>query len=139
MPLNNNIIASGAKDKLVLIWNFKDGSVIHRLTSHTDIIVKVAMSHDGAIVVSASKDGLINLWATHSGNLITSVDVQHLLSDILVSHDGSHIVARLEDAHSIPIMGLTRKWCKDLVTRSMSQSSLKSLKSFERRLFFLNN
>ena len=48
---------TGAKDKSVIIWNFKHGSVNHKLSLHTDIIVKVAITFDGNVVIS----GKINL------------------------------------------------------------------------------
>jgi WD40 repeat protein len=133
VPVNNQIIVSGSKDKLVMLWSFKEGSVLHKLTSHADSIVKVAITHDGSIVVSGSRDGLVNVWASHNGNLLTSLNLQHILGDLLVSFDGSHLVARLDDSHHIPIIGLTKKWSKDLVSRSISQSSLKSLRSYERK------
>lgn len=52
VPFNNNLVVSGAKDKLALLWNFKDGTVIHKLSAHQEIIVKVAITFDGNIVIS---------------------------------------------------------------------------------------
>ena len=52
VPFNNNIVVSGSKDKLVIIWNFKHGSVNHKLNFHHDIIVKVAVTYDGNVVIS---------------------------------------------------------------------------------------
>jgi WD40 repeat protein len=133
VPMNNSMVISGAKDKLVLVWNFKDGSVMHRLTAHTDIIVKVAITQDSSTVISGSRDGLICVWSSHHGNLLSSVLLQHILADLLISWDGSHIMARLDDSELMPVIGLTRKWPKELqITRTMSTSSLRS---FERNFF----
>lgn len=135
-PLNNAFVVSGSRDKLVLVWNFKDGSVLHKLSSHTDAIVRVAITQDASIVVSGSRDGLICVWSSHHGNLLSSLPLQHSLGDLIVALDGSHIVARLDDTDIMPIIGLTKKWPKELaMTRTLSSSSLRS---FERKDFLIS-
>lgn len=52
VPFNNNLILSGSKDKLALLWSFKDGSVIHKLSAHQDSIVTVGITFDGNIAIS---------------------------------------------------------------------------------------
>lgn len=129
-PLNNSMVISGARDKLVLVWNFRDGSVLHKLVAHVDVIVRVAITHDASTVVSGSRDGLVCVWSAHHGNLLSSLFLQHTLADLVVAYDASHIVARLEESELMPIIGLTRKWPKELaIARTMSSSSLRS---FER-------
>lgn len=134
-PHNNSLVVSGSRDKFVLVWNFKDGSVLHKLSSHTDAIVRVAITHDASTVVSGSRDGLICVWSSLHGNLLSSITLQHLLADLIVAIDASHIVARLDDSDIMPIIGLTKKWPKELtITRTLSSSSLRS---YERKLSYL--
>lgn len=134
-PANNSMVISGSRDKLVLVWNFKDGSVLHKLSTHTDAIVRVAITQDASMVVSGSRDGLVCVWSSHHGNLLSSIPLQHSLADLFVALDASHIVARLDDTDIMPIIGLTKKWPKELtITRTLSSSSLKS---FERNLLDL--
>ena len=52
VPSNNSLVVTGAKDKQVIVWNFKHGSVNHKLCLHTDVIVKVAITFDGNVVIS---------------------------------------------------------------------------------------
>lgn len=125
VPFNNNLIVSGAKDRLVLLWNFKDGSVIHKLSGHHDIIVKVAITFDGNIIISGSKEGVINVWSSRYGFLLTSINLQFTLVELIVSMDATSIVARLADSTNLAIIGLTHKSLFDS-SKAISQASLKS-------------
>lgn len=50
----NNYVVSGSKDKQVIFWSFKDGNVIHKLTGHTDAIVKVVITTDATVIFSGN-------------------------------------------------------------------------------------
>ena len=126
VPLNNNFVVSGSTDKIVILWNFKDGSCKHKLVGHQEIIVKVAIASDGGVVISASKDGIINVWSARHGSLFTSLNVQFTLADLLVSSDCSHMIVRLENVTKIPIISLVHKRIKETTFRTLSQSTLKS-------------
>ena len=49
---NKNLVVTGSKDKLALIWNFRDGSVLHKLNSHQDEIVKVFITLNGSNAIT---------------------------------------------------------------------------------------
>ncbi|RNA37210.1 NACHT and WD repeat domain-containing 1, partial [Brachionus plicatilis] len=125
VPFNNNLIVSGAKDRFIILWNFKDGSVIHKLAGHHDLIVKVAITFDGNIIISGSREGVINVWSSRYGNLLTSINLQFTLVELIVSMDATSIVARLAESTNLPIISLTHKNMIDC-NRATSQASLKS-------------
>ena len=52
VPTSSNIVLSGSKDKHAIIWNFKDGTVVHKLPAHQDEIVKVAVTYDSIVAIS---------------------------------------------------------------------------------------
>jgi WD40 repeat protein len=52
VPNPSNYVVSGSKDKQVIFWSFKDGSVIHKLNGHNDVVVKVAITSDSTVIFS---------------------------------------------------------------------------------------
>ena len=154
-PVNNTIVVTGSKDKSVILWSFKDGTIIHKLTAHQDIIVKVAIKNDGSITISGtvyiifvlfslklfliiiigSRDGVVNVWSSYYGVVLTSINLQYTLSDFILTNGSAKLVFKLEDSPFLPIVRLTNKSPKDS-NRTMSLSSLKSLESIISNLFY---
>ena len=66
------------------------------------------------------------MWSVRYGYLLTSINLQFKLSDLLVSNNGNRMIARFEDSAAIPIIGLTHKWSTREYRRTLSEASLKS-------------
>jgi WD40 repeat protein len=63
---NGQLIATGASDNIVQIWDVK-GNLITNLKGHSDEIWNVRFSPDGKTLASSSKDGTIKLWNVEDG------------------------------------------------------------------------
>jgi hypothetical protein len=78
------------------------------------------------------------VWSTHYGYLLTSINLQYTLADLLVSCDGSRMIGRFEDCTGVPILALTHKIAKE-ASRTISHSSFKSFESKLINNFFFKN
>lgn len=59
---DNKLLASGALDGTVRIWDIQTGEQVALLNTHTDSITQVLFSEDGTRLATASEDGTIRLW-----------------------------------------------------------------------------
>lgn len=133
--VENNLVITGSKDKLAIIWNFRDGSVSHKL-DHGDEIVNVFLAARGSTAITGSKDSVINVWCTMYGHLLTSIDLHYTLADFKATSDGTRLIFRFEDCINFPIIGLTIKKLNRCHQKSSKffNNSLSSLKSFDSKV-----
>jgi hypothetical protein len=66
------------------------------------------------------------VWSAKHGHLLTSLNLQFVLSDLLVSADCSRMMARMEKIAAVPIISLTYKHSKETTNRALSVCSMKS-------------
>jgi WD40 repeat protein len=128
------LVVTGSTDTVAIIWGFKDGAVIHKLQGHDDIIIRVDITFDSNIVITASRDGLINAWSSKYGYLFSTIAMQFILSDIILSTNGYSLIARLENSVYMPIIGISNGWLKESNIANNNSTSLASIKSNECKL-----
>ena len=65
---DGTMLASGAADYTVKLWDVATRANIATLEGHTDVIRSVAFSPDGTMLASTSRDSTVKLWdiATHA-------------------------------------------------------------------------
>ena len=74
---------SGSADTLVCVWNAKTGEKIIQFTAHTDEKAEsmdkeiTSMSFDPSMrrLITATRDGSINLWNFNNGGCLRSMEV----------------------------------------------------------------
>lgn len=66
---NGSLIASGADDHNVILWNAKSGKIIQTL-EHEEKITALAFHRSSQSIASGDNDGTIKLWCTQSGKLL---------------------------------------------------------------------
>ena len=79
---DGRLLASGSKDKTVIIWNALTGRREETLTGHNGEIYSVAFNSDGQMLASASEDGTVILWNPETGEKLRTI-----------AHNGVHSIA----------------------------------------------
>lgn len=59
---DGKLLASGAKDKTIIIWDVQNRSLLEVLEGHTGAINSVAFSPDGKLLYSNAMDGTVVIW-----------------------------------------------------------------------------
>lgn len=72
--LNQRYLISGSSDKTAIIWNVKNGKIVHILKGHTWKVTQVAFSSDSRFAVTGSTDGTVKIWDVETGELLQSYE-----------------------------------------------------------------
>src|SRR5262249_23174410 len=57
-------VASGGRDRAILLWDVATGAEVARLQGHTNYVFSLAFSPDGNTLASGSGDFTVRLWDT---------------------------------------------------------------------------
>ena len=71
---DGKMLASGAGDKTVKLWDVSSGGQIASLEDHTDWVYSVAFSTDGKLLASGSNDESVKLWDVTGGEPIATLE-----------------------------------------------------------------
>ncbi len=71
MTRDGSMLATSANEQIRL-WNLKGSTEVKTLRGHTENVNAMALMYDGKRLVSGSKDGVVNVWSTATGNLMKS-------------------------------------------------------------------
>lgn len=58
------LLASGARDRTVRLWEVESGELLLTLLGHSDEVNSVVFSPDGDLIASGSEDGTVILWGS---------------------------------------------------------------------------
>ncbi len=62
LSADGRLVASGAADQTLRLWEVATGRLLAILSGHTEAVSGVALSADGTLVASGSWDGGVKLW-----------------------------------------------------------------------------
>jgi WD40 repeat protein len=92
-------LASGDRDKDVILWDVQTGKRIHTLSRHSDAVWAVAFSPDGNTLASGSADRTIILWDTNTGQFLDQLKGHtELINSLSFSPDGSTLASGSGDS-----------------------------------------
>jgi WD40 repeat protein len=60
----------GVTDARIRVRNLNTGAIIHTLTGHPEEVSAIALSPDGEIIASGSRDARVKLWSLSTGKLL---------------------------------------------------------------------
>ncbi|KAF5320359.1 hypothetical protein D9611_011274 [Ephemerocybe angulata] len=91
---DGRIIASGANDGLVRLWDATTGKAQCKLKGHRDQVTSVAFSPDGTRIVSGSGDRTVRVWDASTGVVLSVLEGHsRWVSSVAFSRDGTRIVS----------------------------------------------
>jgi len=101
---DGNILAVGADDSTIRLWDVAMGCVRCVLKGHTDAVLSIAFSPNGKMLGSGSSDKAVRLWDVATGHHVRTFDrhVDAVLS-IAFAPDGQTIASGSYD-------GIIRQW-----------------------------
>jgi len=70
---DGKMIAAGADDGFIRIWNLEDKSLVQEWSAHTSSLVSVSFSPDGKVLISAGQDATVVLWDVNTLRKILTI------------------------------------------------------------------
>jgi hypothetical protein len=71
--LSPSLMASGDLSGIIIIWNWLNGSLVHKLNGHDDYVSSLDLYNDQTLI-SGSLDQKIKLWNISNGKLIQTIN-----------------------------------------------------------------
>lgn len=103
MP-NKPILAAGAADNTISIWDTTDGKRISLLEGHYGKVMDLDFSADGHLLVSKSyEDGMLRIWRTDTWQTIAQIREPNYYGHTLAFHPKLPILASLGTENSIRV------------------------------------
>jgi hypothetical protein len=89
---DGKLLAYGAEDNQVRLWDTYSGRLLKTFEAHTQPITSVAFSQDGLILAASSKDKSIHLWDINSKTLLRTFEVQPDAANVIAFHPEDEIL-----------------------------------------------
>ncbi|MBV9469038.1 MAG: WD40 repeat domain-containing protein [Abitibacteriaceae bacterium] len=114
---DGTLLATGAQDQTIRLWQMPQGTLWRRITAHDDRITALAFSHDGELLASGSFDKAVKIWDVHTGTLLHTLLQPERITALAFARMG-HILAvacwdntvRLWDIPEVTKVGLEPVW-----------------------------
>ncbi|MEM9214182.1 MAG: caspase family protein [Cyanobacteria bacterium P01_F01_bin.150] len=88
------LIVAGS-DCSIWVWNYVEDQIVHRLAVHREIVSAIAISPDGNLIASGSRDSTIEIRSL-DGQILGKIDAKSMVWSIVFHPDGQTIAAGLD-------------------------------------------
>jgi WD40 repeat protein len=116
---DGKVLATGAHDATVRLWDVESGTLLRVLPAHKGWVLAVAFSKDGAILASGgNEDRIVRLWDAATGRLVREITTplrnDGTLHRLAFSPDGRMLAAATSDGYFLidPASGRTLRTIK---------------------------
>ena len=73
--LSSSLLASSDAEGLIIIWNWLQGTLVHKLQGHNNAVHFSSLDlYDNQTLISGSWDSTIKLWNFSNGSLIETIN-----------------------------------------------------------------
>ncbi len=121
---NGTLLASGANDHEIKIWDTSTWQITRTLTGHTDKVFSVSWNPNGTLLASGSADHTIKIWNTSTWeNLQTLIGHSGVVTSVTWSPDGKQLASGSYD-YKIKIWNTSTWQNTDTLTAHEWYSSL---------------
>jgi serine/threonine protein kinase/WD40 repeat protein len=69
---DGRMLAGGCVDHSAYIWDAESGALLQKCVGHDGEVVRIAFSHSGSLLATASHDGTLRLWDPFTGGQLLS-------------------------------------------------------------------
>ncbi|ODV76934.1 WD40 repeat-like protein [Suhomyces tanzawaensis NRRL Y-17324] len=90
---DGKLLATGAEDKLIRIWDLQSKKIIKILRGHEQDIYSLDFFPDGNRLVSGSGDRTVRIWDLRSSQCSLTLSIEDGVTTVAVSPDGNLIAA----------------------------------------------
>ena len=94
-----DIIAAGARDNTVQMWDANSGAHLRTLEGHQGAVTGVAFTPDGSRIATTGEDGALRLWETKTGRPFGDPQMldSGLLADLAMTTTSRHVITAGSD------------------------------------------
>jgi len=95
--MEKGLAAIGTRQNQVLVRSLADGAEVKKLEGHTAAVTGVALTSDGATVISGSEDKTVRVWSLESGQVTRQFETPAPVHDLCLTLDGTKIITAHAD------------------------------------------
>ena len=96
-------ILTGSYDNTAIIWDAKEGKIIHTLIGHMgrfNYITSVSWHPSGKYVATSSLDNTVRIWDSETGEEIEIIDLKKYVSDVIAwSPNGKYLAIGVNNSN----------------------------------------
>jgi len=89
---NGLYLAAAGDDKVVRVWDVKNGLLVNSFKDHTSKVLTVQFSPDGSLIITASQDNTARIWDVEQKKLITTLRHNNWVLGAFFSKDGKKTI-----------------------------------------------
>lgn len=97
---NGSLLASGAADGNICIWDTSHHEMAAQLEGHTNVVTAVTFSPDSSLLASGSRDNSIRIWDMRSMNCVSVLEShEDSVNSLQFSNNGDHLISGSSDGN----------------------------------------